>query len=231
MIFVTGDTHRLIDVEKLNTENFPEQKLMTRDDYLIIAGDFGGVWSGNEKDNEPLEFFNSKNYTTLFVAGNHENYDALYSYPVEEWNGGKVHRIRENVLHLMNGEIFNIDGRSIFVMGGATSVDKMFREEGISWWKEEEPSMDELANGLDHLEAVGHKVDYIITHTCPEKVRNVVFEAYQDFIKYQSRVEQFLDVVYEKTDYTKWYCGHIHIDKELLDYRIRVLYRGVVKLG
>ena len=97
MIFVTGDTHRLMDVKKIDIDHFPEQKLLTRNDYLIIAGDFGGVWGGEEKDKDVLDMHEDLNYTTLFVGGNHENYNALNSYPVEEWNGGKVHRIREHV--------------------------------------------------------------------------------------------------------------------------------------
>ena len=45
MIFVTGDTHGEHDIHKLNTIGFPEQKGLTRDDYVIICGDFGGVWN------------------------------------------------------------------------------------------------------------------------------------------------------------------------------------------
>ena len=41
MIYVTGDTHANIDIEKLNTTKFPQQKTLTKDDYLIICGDFG----------------------------------------------------------------------------------------------------------------------------------------------------------------------------------------------
>ena len=44
MIFITGDTHIPDDVHKLNTTNFPRQKELTKSDYMIICGDFGGVW-------------------------------------------------------------------------------------------------------------------------------------------------------------------------------------------
>ena len=37
-IYVTGDIHS--EPDRFNTENFPEQKEMTRDDYVIICGDF-----------------------------------------------------------------------------------------------------------------------------------------------------------------------------------------------
>ena len=43
MIYITGDTHGEFKY-RFNTENFPEQREMTKDDYVIICGDFGGVW-------------------------------------------------------------------------------------------------------------------------------------------------------------------------------------------
>ena len=50
MIFVTVDTHG--DVRRLSTESFFEQKEMTKDDFVIICGDFGGVWSEGEESKE-----------------------------------------------------------------------------------------------------------------------------------------------------------------------------------
>lgn len=49
MIYVTGDTHANIDIEKLNTTKFPQQKNLTKDDYLIICGDFGLCWDGSRR--------------------------------------------------------------------------------------------------------------------------------------------------------------------------------------
>ena len=42
MIYITGDIHG--DPRRLSMECFPEQKEMTKDDYVIICGDFGLVW-------------------------------------------------------------------------------------------------------------------------------------------------------------------------------------------
>ena len=230
MIFVTGDTHRMLDIKKLDIENFPEQRLLSRKDYLIITGDFGGVWTGNEKDDKVLDLHESKNYTTLFIGGNHENYDALYAYPVEEWMGGKVHRIREHVIHLMNGQIFNIDGKKFFVMGGATSADRALRQTGITWWPQEEPSASEYKEALENLSKADFKVDVILSHTCPESVRRNMLKIYKGFIDYESGVEKFLDRVLLDTEYSCWYTGHIHIDREFPDQKMRILYNSVVKL-
>ena len=83
MIYITGDCHR--NYERFNTRNFPEQKEMTKDDYVIICGDFGGVWDKEKETKEEtflLDWLDCKPYTTLFVDGNHENFDRLYSYSV-----------------------------------------------------------------------------------------------------------------------------------------------------
>ena len=62
---------------------------MTRDDYMIICGDFGGVWDGGKKEERNLDWLEDLPFTTLFISGNHENFDLLRKYPTEEWNGGK----------------------------------------------------------------------------------------------------------------------------------------------
>jgi hypothetical protein len=49
MIFITGDTHGSIDIDKLNSKNFPSGKFLTKNDYVIILGDFGFIWK-NEPD-------------------------------------------------------------------------------------------------------------------------------------------------------------------------------------
>ena len=49
-LFVTGDLHGDHDWSKLNTENFPIQKELTKDDYVVVLGDFGAVWDGGKSD-------------------------------------------------------------------------------------------------------------------------------------------------------------------------------------
>ena len=108
MIYITGDTHS--DFTRFSTDKFPIPKEMTKEDYAIICGDFGGVWTFEKESNQEkywLDWLNSKNFTTLFVDGNHENFTRLYNYPVEEWHGGKVHKIRDSVLHLMRVFLIN----------------------------------------------------------------------------------------------------------------------------
>lgn len=124
MIYITGDTHA--DFSKLENDKFPIQSDMTKNDYVIICGDFGGVWNyivESIYEKQCLDWLDNKNFTTLFVDGNHENFERLYRYPIEEWHGGKVHKIRDSVIHLMRGEIYDIDNKKFFTFGGARSQD------------------------------------------------------------------------------------------------------------
>jgi len=50
MLNITGDTHGALDIRKLNTSRFPEQRSMTKQDYVAIMGDFGMVWDNGKED-------------------------------------------------------------------------------------------------------------------------------------------------------------------------------------
>ena len=172
MIYVTGDCHG--NFRRFQSDCFPEQANMTKDDTVIIAGDCGGVWFGDSRDDETLDWLERLPFTLAFVCGNHENYDALERYAVAEWHGGKVHRIRPHVLHLMRGQIFELEGCRFFTMGGAKSHDiedgilepdapdferrlmtlqrkprARYRINHISWWAQELPSDEEYDEKRD----------------------------------------------------------------------------------
>ena len=79
MIYITGDTHG--GFQRFGNKYFPPQKHMSREDYVIITGDFGGLWDGGPKDWYWLDWLSGKPFTTLFVDGNHENFDLLNALP------------------------------------------------------------------------------------------------------------------------------------------------------
>ena len=246
MIYITGDTHS--DFSRFTEENFPIQSEMTKDDYIIICGDFGGVWAFEEeskREKEALDWLNNKNFTTLFVDGNHENYTRLYNYPIEEWKGGKVHKIRESVLHLMRGEIFDIDNKKIFAFGGARSHDiqdgilnldeeekiyeyrkrgAYFRIRDFSWWDLELPTNQEMENGIENLEKINYKVDYIISHCCPTSIQALINSTYKRDI-----LTDYLQQISEKCTFKRWYFGHYH-DYKQVNSQFTLLYENIVPL-
>ena len=78
-VYITGDTHG--GFQRFGSKYFPQQKNMGREDYVIVTGDFGGLWDGSPKDQYWLDWLEEKPFTTLFVDGNHENFDLLNALP------------------------------------------------------------------------------------------------------------------------------------------------------
>jgi hypothetical protein len=236
MIYVTGDTHGDDSINKLSNRSFALNAHKTGDidrpldgDYVIICGDFGCIWNTHgtaeaRSDEYWLNWLNARKFTTLFVDGNHENFSELYHYPCEKWNGGTIHRIRDKVLHLCRGEIFNIDGTTIFTMGGATSSDKDNCVEWESWWADEMPSPDELNNGLFNLMDADWTVDYIITHCAPTHLIPKL-NTYNG----EDRLTDFHERVYKNAKFKRWYSGHYHTDTDIDDYTC--LYNKIIPLG
>lgn len=227
-IFITGDTHCDYDWHKLNTTNFPEQKNLTKDDYVIITGDFGGVWGQDKTDKYIIKTYEKRNFTTLFVDGNHENHDALDGFPVEEWHGGKIHRISNTVIHLMRGQVYEIGGRTFFTMGGAQSTDKIYRKEGVSWWARELPSDEEYSEAISNLEKHDFKVNFIVTHCAPEDYAYYYTDL--DISRKINKMTTFLSGLITEHDisFDGWYFGHYHEDIDFDNFHC--LYQRVVEI-
>lgn len=222
MIYLTGDTHANLDIGKLNTKNFPQQKDLTKNDFLIICGDFGLVWDGSAREIYWQDWLSSRNYTTLFVDGNHENFDILRRMPLSDKFGGQVREIAPDIYHLERGQVLTIDGKKIFVMGGARSVDKDSRIEHISWWKEEMPAIWEMDRALSALEAVNWEVDYVVTHCAPRSIQQMISPWYEN-----DPMVSFLERVRQDLKFKRWYFGHYHTDRQVNEQFI-ALYNKVV---
>jgi len=221
-IYITGDTHGDNDIMKINSRKFTDKNLTSKD-FLIICGDAAIVWDGDKFDRYIQSLWNDKPWTTLYVDGNHENHFILNHLPTEKWHGGNVHRISDKIIHLCRGQVFKINGKKFFTMGGADSIDKWQRIEGRSWWKEELPSNEQYEEALDNLEANNNKVDYIVTHCAPKSYLDSINPYYDS-----DHLNRFLDTVEETTEFKRWFCGHYHIDKTI--GKLRVLYNDIIKV-
>ncbi|MBQ2746129.1 MAG: metallophosphatase family protein, partial [Clostridia bacterium] len=154
MIYITGDMHG--DEERLYDREWFKLK---KGDVLIVCGDFGYLWNGGEKEREYIEYLGSRKFTVAFIDGTHDNLDLIKSTRKTYWKGGKIHRIKGNLIYLMRGEIFNIDGKTFFTFGGGESTDKDMRLENGLWWKEEMPSPLQMTKAAKRLDDAGCKVD------------------------------------------------------------------------
>lgn len=212
---IAGDTHGTFDIGKVVKFFEGRDDEYTKADYLIICGDVGVCGFSASEEAQARGILRNLPVTTLFVDGNHENFDLLNSYGTDDWNGGKVHFIESDIIHLMRGQVFNIDGIKFFTFGGAHSLDKMNRVEGISWFPEEIPTQEEYEEGWKNLGKAGFCVDYILTHTGPREV--VAAMGYEELPDDEIALRQFLQRVADNTDFKAWYFGHLHMDTEVED--------------
>ena len=220
MIYITGDTHgdqiRFIENNMLDSA-------WTERDTLIVCGDFGYVFLNNPLEDTFLDFLARKPYTICFCDGNHENFPAIFSYPKEEWKGGYVHKIRDNVLHLMRGQVFEIEGKKVFTMGGAYSIDRDIRTLGRSYWTEEIPTKEEYEEARKNLSLHSNQVDLIISHTAPTTAIKLMGYSPDP---HDQELTDFLDWVNMSVFFERWYFGHWHLDKMVTD-KLRAIYYGI----
>ncbi|MCM1506295.1 MAG: metallophosphoesterase [Ruminococcus flavefaciens] len=218
MIYITGDTHGEYNDFIYRIRDYKPSK----NDTIIVCGDFGFVWD-DPRHRFLLAKLTALPFNIAFIDGNHEDFSLLNTYPVEEWHGGKVHRIAGNIVHLMRGQLFTIEGKTFFTMGGAYSVDKSLRKEGVSWWAEELPDSDDYKTAGETLEKCGYKADYVITHTVPESMIYCI-GLVPDINDIELTV--WLECLYGKLDFKKWFAGHFHRNR-LVNDKFQILYDNV----
>lgn len=226
MVHVTGDTHG--EISRFSGAFLQGESEWTKDDYIIVCGDFGFIFYDNEEEEKKLDILEKKPYNILFIDGNHENFNALSGYPIEEWNGGKIHRIRKNIIHLMRGQCFTIEGKKYFTMGGAYSIDRGMRQKDVSYWEAEIPNGSEYDEASATVFANSKKFDYIITHTAP---REIIMRLgyYPD--PHDMELTGYLEWIMHECEFRRWFFGHFHEDENLYDGKFRALYYDFEKTG
>lgn len=256
MIYVTGDTHR--DFSRFNEDSFPVQKEMTRDDTVIICGDFGGIWDGYLSRNEKsvLENLMEKPFTIVFCDGNHENFDRLFYYQEEEWNGGRIHHIRDNIYHLMRGEVYTIEGKKFFAFGGAAShdirdgiLDPAAFPEG-----DEDPAfyrtyMDlvkqkkqfrikgiswwpqEVPTEEEYAHGLENlaKHDFSVDYMITHEGPGSLIRRFLGERYISSRLRDYMEELHERVNYGNWYFGHHHETIDLSE-KDHMLFEDIVRI-
>ena len=226
MIYVTGDMHG--DESRLYDSQWRKLK---SGDVLIVCGDFGYLWNGGKNEKSVIEYLGSRKFTVCFVDGTHENFGKIERCHETIWRGGHVHRISGNLFHLMRGQIFNIDGISIFTFGGGESDDREVRsaeEHGI-WFKEELPTPDQLAVGAHNLDAAGLKVDYIITHEPPLLVKSSMLLR-RGLPERVNKLNGYFEELAKSVEFNHWYFGSLH-ENRLVTSKFTCLFDKIIPLG
>ena len=223
MVYITGDIHG----DPMRIYVFAKKHKLTKNDMVIILGDVGANYYGDERDERTKENLSKVRIPILCIHGNHEMRPwEADGYTLVKWNGGKVW-VQEKYPQLLfakDGEIYTIDGKRYIAIGGAYSVDSYWRiKHHAGWWESEQPT-EEIKKFVEkQLQA--NEIDIILSHTCPRKYEPI--EAFLPFIDQSSvdtSTEDWLDSIEETVNYQAWYCGHWHIEKDI--DRIHFLFKS-----
>lgn len=198
MIYITGDCHA--DFRRFESKGRCKLPFkLSKEDSVIICGDFGLLWAKDEAYEYNLKWLSNLPFRILWVQGNHENYNMIEEYPLEEWHGGQVrHIVRDKIILLERGQVFRIEDKTFFTFGGASSHDIQggvldrddpdydelrmlanmrglpYRVLNLSWWKQELPSEAEIQRGNTNLSKVGYQVDYVISHCASNRIQDAI---------------------------------------------------------
>ena len=249
MIYITGDTHNSEDMSNLSKANMELCCLEQKADYgaitaAIVLGDFGlpwhtafvardGIHPTSSTDKKLLAWYNKKPFKVLALMGNHDNYDMLKKLPPVAMFGSTVLKVSENVFYLKRGEVYTIEEKRFLVLGGALSVDKIYRIPHKSWWEEEAWSSAEEEALLAKIAAGERTFDYVLSHNGP----TAGIASVEEYVKnggevIKDPVVAFNDQIDSMITYKKWFFGHWHSDSGYKNFKenkyIALYHEGVV---
>lgn len=214
MIWVTGDTHG--DFSRVIA--FCQKWQTQREDTLIILGDAGINYFGDERETMLKEQLAQLPITLFCIHGNHEaRPETLDGYELQEAFGGQVYVDPRypNQLFAVDGTIYQIGKQRTLVIGGAYSVDKFIRLiRRWKWFEDEQPSETIKARTVATLETAKWQVDIVLSHTCPKSQIPVekLPPLAPEWTPVDDSTEEWLDTIREKLTFNRWYAGHFHVD-------------------
>lgn len=219
MIYVTGDVHG--DIKDLESRDI---KRIKKGDTLIITGDFGFIWNNSKEELKNLKKLSKKKYNIVFVEGVHENFELLRNYEECDFCGAKAKKITDNIYCLNRGEIYTIEDKTIFCLGGGAHEDVYEKYDNDPIKNPSLPTDNELEYAVKNMQAHNKKVDYVITHEAPASVKRM--------IRRDSTINDmniFLDTLLHNIQCDKWYFGSMHTDRVVFSH-MECVYQRVHKL-
>lgn len=207
MIYFVSDLHG-----NINFKGFQAYlSSASDDDLLIILGDICLNFDDTEENRMFTESFLAANKKIAFIDGNHENFAYINSFPEEQWNGGSVGRLTDNIVFLKRGNVYNIQGKTFFVFGGCKTSSK-WKETGV-WYPGEEADEEEVKLAYQNIQKHNFIFDYILTHNYKRNTQSPTMSI---------KLMELTKYIEKNVCYGKWYFGHAHVNKKVDERHIAI---------
>jgi 3-oxoacid CoA-transferase subunit A len=223
-ILFSGDFHANSrdELSSITKEALVEQfgtRVYNTINYHVILGDGGFLWPKNKRiDALIYKLLAYRPFPVLCVIGNHEPILGRTDIPeVDIGLGETVYQIHPLVSYLKRGKIYRIDGFKFLVLGGALSIDLVYRVPGLSWWANEYWSEQEKEDIFALLEKE-NSFDFVLSHTGPDRINIAAFsDILSNSEKYGDQVALLNDQIDDRITCKQWWCGHWHMDRYCYD--------------
>lgn len=229
-LFITGDTHGRFD----KIEYLCRKENTSTDDICIILGDVGINFYLNDTDAIKKRRLAKLPITLFCVHGNHEERPYnISSYEICNFMGAEAYyeTAYPNLIFAKDGEIYNINGKTMMSIGGAYSVDKFYRlSQGMAWFPSEQPDENIKHHVETNLTKSDWHIDYILSHTTPFSCEPTwAFIEGIDQSTVDNSTEKWLDAIHAKLSFSYWFAGHFHVDS--VENDVHILFDSVIRLN
>ena len=209
-VVICGDVHG--DIKTLAHDVCVLHKMT--DTLVIVAGDCGLGFAPfhkyfNKQQSRIIEQLSKHRCFFAFVRGNHDKpsaFDGDIVFPA--W------------LAVPDYSVITACGHQILCVGGAISVDRSTRIEGIDYWKDEQPVFDSIA--LRKIKE-SCSIDTVVTHCAPSMCERTTlpdwvlrYQEQDHNLLYALKAERMImdDLLLrlrkDKHPVRQWFYGHYH---------------------
>lgn len=206
-ILIIGDTHGKWKL--LSEIIYQEHKHI---DVVIQVGDFGFFPTRRELEDKTygLQDICTYGLPLYFVDGNHENHEVLQGL-VDTYGNDVPINIYGDIYYVPRGCNFTLGNTNFLGIGGAMSIDKDFRTDGVDWFEDE---VSCYKKSKDILQSITD-ADVLISHTVPTDVmENLEDQGFVIFDDKDSTCELLKEAI-QLSKVRSIFCGHWHCRLEV----------------
>jgi UDP-2,3-diacylglucosamine pyrophosphatase LpxH len=203
-LLICGDWHGSTRAVESCLEDAQRDKV----DAIFQVGDFGVSFSGDEYFPKAVaQRATAAGIPIYFIDGNHEHFPTIEHWLEKPRNDDGHIQVKYNLFYIPRGTIWEWNGKVFAAMGGAASIDRDWRTEGVDYFRDELITANQTFQFLNLFDHWNRGVDYFFTHDCSDRTP-WGFQLIPD--RDSQRNRQVLDGIIDYVRPAMHFHGHMH---------------------